>query len=77
VAAISVPGGRTLRVLYHTRTGTPYQGIFDRFASIDPSGRYLILDAGVGNARVNGWVDQGRLVRLVPGDGNVPSYEAW
>jgi hypothetical protein len=68
---------RTAVVLYQTRTGTPFEGVFDRFSSSDPSGRYLILDAGAGNARVNGWIDNGRLVPLTPSNGNDPGYEAW
>ncbi len=64
-------------VLYLTRTGTPSGGVFSRFFSADPTGRYLIVDAGAGNARVNGWIDHGKLVPLAPSDGNAPAYEAW
>jgi hypothetical protein len=42
-----------------------------------PSGRYLILDAGAGSARVNGWIDHRRLVPLAPANGNAADYEAW
>jgi hypothetical protein len=77
VVRISVATGRVLRVLYQTRSGTAFQGIFERFFSADPSGRYLILDAGAGSARVNGWIDHGRLVRLAPANGNAPVYETW
>lgn len=77
VARISVITGRVLRVLYRVRTGTRYQGFFERFFSADPSGRYLILDAGAGNARVNGWINHGRLVPLAPANGNNAIYEAW
>ena len=76
VARIPVGGGQP-HVLYRVQTGTRYQGIFNRFFSSDPSGRYLILDAGAGNARVNGWIDHGRLVPLTPRDGNAPIYETW
>jgi hypothetical protein len=34
-----------------------------------PPGRYLILDAVVGSARDNGWIDHGRLVPLTPATG--------
>jgi len=77
VARISVATGRVLRVLYQVRTGTRFEGVFERFFSSDPSGRYLILDAGAGSARVNGWIDHRRLVPLAPADGNAAGYEAW
>lgn len=64
-------------VLYHVRTGTRYQGVFIRFFGTDPSGRFLLLDAGAGKARVNGWIDHRRLVRLVPSDGDAVSAETW
>ncbi len=77
VVRIPVGSGGGPRVLYRAHTGSRYQGIFERFFSADPSGRYLILDAGKGNARVNGWIDHGRLVPLAPADGNAPIYETW
>ncbi len=77
VARISVATGRVLQVLYEVRTETSGGGFFERFFSSDPSGRYLILDAGAGSARVNGWIDHGRLVPLFPANGNDASYEAW
>ena len=77
VAQVSVRTKRVVRVLYKTRTGTPFEGVFLRFFSADPSVRYLILDAGAGKARVNGWIDHGKLVPLHPADGNAAAYEAW
>jgi hypothetical protein len=77
VARIPVGAGQQPRVLYQVHSGTRYQGIFERFFSADPSGRYLILDAGAGNARVNGWIDHGRLVPLAPANGNAPDFETW
>jgi hypothetical protein len=77
VARIPIGTGQQPRVLYQVHSGTRYQGIFERLFSSDPSGRYLILDAGAGNARVNGWINHGRLVPLAPADGNIPAYEAW
>jgi hypothetical protein len=65
------------RVLYQVQSGSRFAGIFFRFFSADPSGRYLILDAGAGSKRVNGWIDHGRLVPLAPANGNIPEYEAW
>jgi hypothetical protein len=77
VARIPVGAGQQPRVLYQVHSGTRYQGIFERFFSADPSGRYLLLDAGAGNARVNGWIDHGRLVPLAPANGNAPEFETW
>ena len=77
VARIPLATGRGVRVLYQAQSGSRFQGIFERFFSSDPSGRYLILDAGRGNARVSGWIDHGRLVPLAPANGKVPVYEAW
>jgi hypothetical protein len=77
VARIPVTTGRGPRVLYQAQSGSRYQGIFERFFSSDPSGRYLILDAGKGNVRVNGWINHGRLVPLALANGNAPIYEAW
>jgi hypothetical protein len=77
VARIPVGTAQQPRVLYQVHSGTRFQGIFERLFSSDPSGRYLILDAGAGSARVNGWIDHGRLVPLAPANGNIPEYEAW
>lgn len=77
VARVSVSTGRVIRVLYRTRTGTPFEGVFLRFFSADPSVRYLILDAGAGNARLNGWIDHGKLVPLAPANGNAANNEVW
>jgi hypothetical protein len=77
VVRMSVVTGRVLDVLYRTQTGSRSGGVFERFFSSDPSGRYLILAAGAGNARVNGWIDHGRMVPLVPASGNAASYETW
>ena len=77
VARIPVGAAQQPRVLYRVHSGTRFQGIFERLFSSDPSGRYLILDAGAGSGRVNGWIDHGRLVPLAPANGNIPEYEAW
>jgi hypothetical protein len=64
-------------VLYRIRSGTPYEGVFERFFSIDPTGRYVIRDGGVGTQHwVNGWISQGRLHPLKPNGAEV-SYESW
>ena len=77
VARIPLGTGGEQRVLYQVRSGSRNAGIFFRFFSADPSRRYLILDAGTSNGRVNGWIDHGKLVPLAPADGNAPTYEAW
>jgi hypothetical protein len=77
VARFSAATGRPLRVLYRVRTGDRYHGFFERFFSSDPSGRYLILDAGAGSARVNGWIHHGRLIPLTPANGDSVIYETW
>jgi hypothetical protein len=59
------------------RTGTRFQGVFERFFTTDPSGRYLILDAGAGSRRLNGWIDHGHIKLLTPANGNAPEYETW
>lgn len=64
-------------MFYRTRSGTAFQGVFERFFSTDPTGRFFILDVGAGSKRVNGWIDNGRLVPLAAADGNAPDYEAW
>ena len=66
--------GRQLRVLYRMRTGN---GFMYRFFGADPSGRYLLLDAGPTSATVNGWIDHGRLIPLTPSDGSNLLNEVW
>ena len=52
-------------------------GFMFRFFSSDPSGRYLLLDAGPTSGTANGWIDNGRLIPLTPADGGNVFYEAW
>jgi hypothetical protein len=66
--------GRQLRVLFQMRTGN---GFLYRFVNADPSGRYVLFDAGPTTATVNGWIDHGRLVPLAPPDGSNLVNEAW
>jgi hypothetical protein len=77
VARISVRTATVLSLLYQVQSGTAFQGVFERFFSTDPSGRYLILDAGAGKKRVSGWIRNGRLVPLAPAEGAAVDYEAW
>ena len=66
VVRVSVATGRVLSVLYMVNTGTPFGKLWLRFLTADPSGRYLIIDADAHGAPVNGWIDHGKLVPLVP-----------
>jgi hypothetical protein len=73
VVRYSAATDKRLRILYRIPTGN---GFFYRFFSADPSGRYLLLDAGPISGAVNGWIDHGRLVRLKPAGDNV-FFEVW
>jgi hypothetical protein len=74
VVQVSAATGRPERVRYQVGTGN---GFMFRFFSSDPSGRYLLLDAGATSGTVNGWIDNGRLIPLTPADGDNVFYETW
>jgi hypothetical protein len=74
VVQYSAVNGRQLRVLYHLRTGN---GFFYRFLTADPTGRYLIFNAGRTSGTRNGWIDHGRLISLTPANGSNIRYETW
>jgi hypothetical protein len=74
VSVVQFSTGRRIRVLYQAPTGN---GIYYGFFSSDPSRRYLLLNVGPTIGPVNGWIDQGRLVRLTPANGTNVLYEAW
>jgi hypothetical protein len=74
VVQVSAATGKPLSVRYHVDTGN---GFSYQFFTSDPSGRYLLLDAGPSSGTVNGWIDDGRLVQLTPADGSNIFYEAW
>ena len=74
VVQVSPATGMQPSVRYRMDTGN---GFSYRFFSSDPSGRYLLLDAGPTSGTVNGWIDHGRLVQLTPADGTNVFYEAW
>ncbi|MGH3398535.1 MAG: hypothetical protein ACRDPO_27995 [Streptosporangiaceae bacterium] len=77
LARIPLAGGPP-SVLYRVRSGTQFEGVFERFFSIDPTGRYVIRDGGVGSTHwLNGWIGHGRLHPLSPANGNSVSYETW
>ena len=70
VVQVSATTGRQTGVSYRMDTG---DGFSFRFFGSDPSGRYLLLDAGPTSGTVNGWIDQGRLIRLAPRTGTPSS----
>jgi hypothetical protein len=72
VLRVTLATGRR-QVLYQAPRpiGYPY-----RWSSIDPSGRYVLLDAGPGTTSVNGWINNGRLTRPKPAGDRV-IYAAW
>jgi hypothetical protein len=74
VVQVSAATGRPERVRYQVDTGN---GFMFRFFSSDPSGRYLLLDAGPTSGPANGWIDNGRLIPLTPAKGNNVFYESW
>jgi hypothetical protein len=74
VVQASVRTGRQLRVLYRVDTGN---GMSYQFFSADPTGRYLMLDAGSSAESNNGWIYHGHLVPLTPYDGNSVFWQAW
>jgi hypothetical protein len=73
IVHVSVTTGRQVGVVYRMHTG---DGFSYRTFSADASGRYFLLDAGPSKASINGWIDNGRLIRLKPAGDNV-SWEVW
>jgi hypothetical protein len=48
------------------------------FVAPDPTGKYLLYGAGKSAIVVrNGWIDNGKIIPLNPGNGNQLSFEAW
>ncbi len=75
VQQVPTSTGRHPTILYRMLTGS---GFTYQFFSSDPSGRYLILDAGPARgALANGWIDHGSLVPLAPRNGAGILYETW
>ncbi|MGH3158089.1 MAG: hypothetical protein ACRDNF_16140 [Streptosporangiaceae bacterium] len=73
VDQVSAATGRRTRQLFRMKTGN---GFSYQYVSADPSGRYVLFDAGTTRTDVNGWIDHGKLVRLRPA-GNGVDYAAW
>ncbi|HYB88788.1 MAG TPA: DUF1707 domain-containing protein [Streptosporangiaceae bacterium] len=74
VVQVSATTGRPQSVRYRVDTGN---GFSYRFFGSDPSGRYLLLDAGPASGTVNGWIDHGRLIQLTPANGDEVFDETW
>jgi hypothetical protein len=73
VQTVSAATGRRTGLLYRQLTG---DGWSYRLMSIDPTGRFVLLDAGRSSNTLNGWINHGKLDRLQPAGGNVAA-EAW
>jgi hypothetical protein len=74
VIKFSVATGKRMKVIYQLHTGN---GFFYQFFGADPTGRYLLFNAGPTTATVNGWIYRGRLVQLKPANGNDVPWETW
>jgi hypothetical protein len=73
VVHVSVATGKQVAVVYRMHTG---DGFSYRTFSADASGRHFLLDAGPSKASINGWIDNGHLVRLKPAGDSV-GWEVW
>jgi hypothetical protein len=73
VLTVSAATGRRTALVYSRRIGGNWSY---QFMSSDPTGRFVLLDAGPGSSPVNGWIDHGKLVPLKPAGSDV-FYEAW
>ena len=74
VVQVSAATGRQTGVSYRVDTGN---GFSYRLFGSDPSGRYLLLNAGPTSGMVNGWIDHGRLIQLTPANGDNVLSETW
>jgi hypothetical protein len=71
VLSVSVATGKPLRTEFKLNTGN---GFFYRFVDADPSGQWVLFDAGRSSPNahaMNGWVDHGKLLPLKPVGDNV------
>ncbi len=71
--SVSMATGKTLKVEFRLPTGN---GFFYRFIGADPTGQWVLFDAGPTTHAINGWVDHGKLVPLKPAGDNAFD-EAW
>jgi len=68
-----VPHGDLTPDLFKLKTG---DGFTYRFVEPDPSGAWVLFDAGPSSRGINGWIDRGKLVPLKPA-GNRAFDEVW
>lgn len=61
--SVSVATGKPLKVEFRLHTGN---GFSYRFVGADPSGQWVLFDAGPTTHTINGWVDHGKLKPLKP-----------
>ena len=73
VVLVSASTGKPLRDLFKLNTGN---GFSYRTVSVDPTGRFVLFDAGPSSGSINGWIDHGRLIRLKPA-GDLVFTEVW
>jgi hypothetical protein len=74
VLRVSATTGKQLRVLYRVDTGN---GMSYQYFSQDPTGRYMMLDAGPSSQTHNGWIYHHRLVRMTPYKSDNVRLQAW
>jgi hypothetical protein len=67
-------GTRRQRVIYQIHGSSRLEP--DVFFSTDSSGRHFLINAGTSTHPADGWINNGKLVKLKP-SGNLVSYEAW
>ena len=74
VIQVSARTGKQLRVVYQVNTGN---GMSYQYFSTDPTGRYMMLDAGPSSQSHNGWIYHRQLVALKPYDGGNVNWQTW
>jgi hypothetical protein len=67
-------GTRRQRIIYQIHGSSRLEP--DVFFSTDSSGRHFLINAGTSTHPADGWINNGKLVKLKP-SGNLVSYEAW
>ena len=73
VLRVSAATGKPQQVVFKLNTGN---GFSYSFVSADPSGQWVLFDAGPSSHSINGWVDHGKLRPLKPA-GDDAGQETW
>lgn len=68
VVQLSAATGRPVRTLFKLITGN---GFSYQFVTTDPSGQYVLFNAGPTSGTVFGWIDHGKLAKLKPAGSNI------